>query len=75
MRMNEKMDENETQSITRWEKSHPAEPKACDKQARWKQRDVSREFEAIARDSGKTRDLGADTSWISCRSNIAAKLP
>jgi len=34
--MNEKMDNNETQSITQWEKSHPAERKACDKQAGWK---------------------------------------
>ena len=34
--MNEKMDNNETQSITQWEKSHPAERKACDKQAGWR---------------------------------------
>jgi hypothetical protein len=34
--MNEKMDENETKSITQWEKTHPAERKACDKQAGWK---------------------------------------
>jgi hypothetical protein len=34
--MNEKMDENETRSITQWEKSHPAERKACDKQAGWR---------------------------------------
>jgi len=34
--MNEKMDSNETRSITQWEKSHPAERKACDKQAGWK---------------------------------------
>ncbi len=34
--MNDKMDNNETQSITRWEKSHPAERKACEKQAGWK---------------------------------------
>lgn len=36
MCMNEKMDNNETQSISRWEKSHPAERKACEKQAGWK---------------------------------------
>ena len=36
MCMNEKMDNNETQSITQWEKSHPAERKACDKQAGWR---------------------------------------
>ena len=34
--MNEKMDNNETQSITQWEKSHLAERKACDKQAGWR---------------------------------------
>lgn len=34
--MNEKMDSSETQSITQWEKSHPAERKACDKQAGWR---------------------------------------
>jgi hypothetical protein len=34
--MNEKMDNNESQSITRWEKSHPEERKACDKQAGWR---------------------------------------
>jgi hypothetical protein len=34
--MNEKMDENETRSITQWEKSHPTERKACDKQAGWR---------------------------------------
>ena len=36
MCMNEKMSSNETQSITQWEKSHPAERKACDKEAGWK---------------------------------------
>jgi hypothetical protein len=36
MCMNEKMSNNETQSITQWEKSHPAERKACDKEAGWK---------------------------------------
>lgn len=34
--MNEKMDNNENRSITQWEKSHPAERKACDAQAGWK---------------------------------------
>jgi hypothetical protein len=35
MCMNEKMSDNETQSITQWEKTHVAERKACDKQAGW----------------------------------------
>jgi hypothetical protein len=34
--MNEKMDNNETQSITQWEKSHPRERAACDKESGWK---------------------------------------
>ncbi|HZP79387.1 MAG TPA: hypothetical protein VFB45_24855 [Pseudolabrys sp.] len=34
--MNEKMDSNENRSITQWEKSHPNERKACEKQAGWK---------------------------------------
>jgi hypothetical protein len=34
--MNEKMDNNETQSITQWEKTHPAERAACDKASGWK---------------------------------------
>ena len=34
--MNEKMDDNEKQSIPQWEKSHPAERKACDKQSGWR---------------------------------------
>ena len=34
--MNNKMSDNETQSITQWEKSHPAERAACDKEAVWK---------------------------------------
>jgi len=34
--MNEKMDDNESQSITKWEKSHPDERKECDKQSGWK---------------------------------------
>ena len=34
--MNNKMSDNETQSITQWEKTHVAEQKACDKEAGWK---------------------------------------
>ena len=34
--MNDKMSSNETQSITQWEKTHPAERKACDQVAGWK---------------------------------------
>jgi len=34
--MNNKMSDNETQSITAWEKTHPAERTACDKEAGWK---------------------------------------
>ena len=34
--MNEKMDDNETQSITQWEKTHKKEREACDKEAGWK---------------------------------------
>jgi hypothetical protein len=34
--MNEKMDDNETQSISTWEKSHPKERQACDKESGWK---------------------------------------
>ena len=33
--MNNKMDDDETQSITQWEKSHKAEREACDKEAGW----------------------------------------
>jgi hypothetical protein len=36
MCMNEKMDNNETQSITQWEKTHKKERDACSKQAGWK---------------------------------------
>ena len=36
MCMNEKMENNEKQSITQWEKSHPQERAACDKEAGWK---------------------------------------
>ena len=34
--MNNKMSDNETQSITQWEKTHVAERKACDREAGWK---------------------------------------
>ncbi len=34
--MNNKMSDNETQSITAWEKTHVAERKACDKEAGWR---------------------------------------
>jgi hypothetical protein len=34
--MNNKMSSNETLSITAWEKTHPAEVAACDKEAGWK---------------------------------------
>ena len=34
--MNNKMDDNETQSITQWEKKHPKERAACDREAGWK---------------------------------------
>jgi hypothetical protein len=34
--MNNKMSSNETLSITAWEKSHPTEVAACDKEAGWK---------------------------------------
>jgi hypothetical protein len=33
--MNNKMDENETKTITQWEKTHATERKACDKEAGW----------------------------------------
>jgi hypothetical protein len=36
MCMNEKMSNNETKSITEWEKTHPAERAACDKESGWK---------------------------------------
>lgn len=36
MCMNEKMDNNEKQSISQWEKSHKTEREACDKEAGWK---------------------------------------
>jgi hypothetical protein len=34
--MNEKMDSNETRSITQWEKANPGARKACEKTAGWK---------------------------------------
>jgi hypothetical protein len=34
--MNEKMDSNETRTITQWEKANPAARRACEKQAGWK---------------------------------------
>ena len=34
--MNNKMDDNETKTITQWEKTHPAERKACDAESGWK---------------------------------------
>lgn len=34
--MNNKMDDNETLSISAWEKTHPNEMKACEKEAGWK---------------------------------------
>ena len=34
--MNNKMSDNETQSITQWEKTHATERAACDKEAGWR---------------------------------------
>lgn len=34
--MNDKMDSNESQSITKWESSHPKEKAECDKESGWK---------------------------------------
>lgn len=34
--MNEEMSENETQSITQWEKTHKKEAEACSAKAGWK---------------------------------------
>jgi hypothetical protein len=34
--MNNKMSDNETMSITAWEKTHPVERKACDAEAGWR---------------------------------------
>ena len=36
MCMNEKMDDNESKSITQWEKTHSKERQACDKESGWK---------------------------------------
>jgi phage terminase large subunit-like protein len=34
--MNEKMDSNETRSITQWEKSNPSARRACERQSGWR---------------------------------------
>ena len=34
--MNEKMDDNETRSISQWEKANPKARAACDKESGWK---------------------------------------
>ena len=34
--MNEKMGENETRSITEWEKANPAARRACDRESGWR---------------------------------------
>ena len=34
--MNNAMGDEETKSVTEWEKSHPDETKSCDKEAGWK---------------------------------------
>ena len=34
--MNEKMDNNETRSITQWEKANPAARRACDRESGWR---------------------------------------
>ena len=34
--MNDKMDENETRSISVWEKANPAAMRACERQSGWK---------------------------------------
>jgi hypothetical protein len=36
MCMNEKMDDNETRSVTQWEKANPEARQDCEKQAGWK---------------------------------------
>jgi len=33
--MTDKMEKEETQSVTQWEKTHPTERKACDRQSGW----------------------------------------
>ncbi|MGA7487380.1 MAG: hypothetical protein WBW74_10660 [Xanthobacteraceae bacterium] len=34
--MNDKMDANETRSITEWEKANPAARRACDRESGWR---------------------------------------
>ena len=34
--MNEKMDNNETRSVTQWEKANPGARRACERQSGWK---------------------------------------
>lgn len=34
--MTDKMDRSETQSVTEWEKTHPVERAACDRESGWK---------------------------------------
>lgn len=34
--MTDKMDKTETQTVTQWEKTHPAERAACDRESGWK---------------------------------------
>jgi hypothetical protein len=34
--MTDKMERSETQTVTQWEKTHPAERAACDREAGWK---------------------------------------
>jgi hypothetical protein len=34
--MNNKMSDNETQSITQWEKTHATERRACDRESGWR---------------------------------------
>jgi hypothetical protein len=34
--MNNKMSDNETQSITQWEKTHVSERRACDRESGWR---------------------------------------
>jgi hypothetical protein len=34
--MNEKMDDNETRSITEWEKANPGARRACEREAGWR---------------------------------------
>jgi hypothetical protein len=34
--MNEKMDDNETRSITQWERANPAARRDCERQSGWR---------------------------------------